>query len=91
MWNSIDVSYSGADVNRTTEYARRRFAFTRRPGRSCSAPVAVRRATFLEAHADDDALAAWAAALRGVPDLSNVRELVVDRAPVTISLTDKQA
>jgi hypothetical protein len=82
---------AGADVNRTTQYARRRFAFTRRPSRSCSAPAAVRRAAFLAAHADDYALAASAAALRGVRDLSNVRVLLADRAPVTICLTDKQA
>jgi hypothetical protein len=48
-------------------------------------------ARFLEAHADDYALAARAAALRGVRDLSNVRALLADRAPMTICLTDKQA
>ena len=54
-------------------------------------PAAVRRAAFLAAHADDYALAASAAALRGVRDLSNVRVLLADRAPVTICLTDEQA
>jgi hypothetical protein len=48
-------------------------------------------ARLLEAHADEYALAARTAALRGVRDLRNVRALLGDRAPMTICLRDKQA
>jgi hypothetical protein len=89
-WNSIDVSYSGG--GRQPNYPVR------------SSPLCVytktesvvfcarcRTARSVPAAHADYALAASAAALRGVRDLSNVRVLLAYRAPVTICLTDKQA
>ena len=76
---------AGAEVNGATEYARRRFAFTRdRVGRVLPPlPYGARRSS-------KRTPTAWAAALRGVRDFSNVRARLADRAPVTICLTDKQ-